>query len=313
MNRREFLKAAALAGMSLATFGCLSQEKPAPIASSPAPVKGTVIPPLPFDLTVVHGTDPAGMIERGFKAIGGIETYVKKGFSVVIKPNVSVPSAPEEAATTNTIMVATLVKMCLAAGAKEVKVVDQPLNSAAPAFAIERTGIKKAVEEAKGKMLTYNGVQEAFQKVDIPGAKIATSVEYAKDVLAADLFINFPILKQHNGTKLTLSMKNLMGLIEKRGYFHANGLLQCIADLASFNKPHLTIMDAYRGITANGPKGPGPIKEYGQLIFGTDMVAIDAYAAALFGLKPAEVGYIQRASEMGLGEINWEKLKLQKV
>lgn len=315
MDRRQFIKTAALAGVSLTTLGCMNSAKEtnvAPTTTTPAVTSPTAQSAPAFDLTVAQGTEPASLLDRGFKALGGIDRFVKKGANVVIKPNFSVPRTPEEAATTNTIMVAALVKMCLAAGAREVKVVDQPLNSSTPVLCLERTGIKKAVEEAGGKVFTYNGVREAFRPVNFAG-KTLTNFEYVKDVLDADLFINFPILKHHRGAKLTLGMKNLMGLIWDRRYFHSSDLHQGIAELAAFRKPHLTIMDAIRGITDNGPVGPGPIREYGQVIFGTDQVAIDAYAASLFGMKPQDVGYIRIAAEMGLGQIQWEKLKIQKV
>lgn len=315
MDRRQFIKTAALAGVSLTTLGCMNSAKEtnvAPTTTTPAVTSPTAQSAPAFDLTVAQGTEPTSLLDRGFKALGGIDRFVKKGANVVIKPNFSVPRTPEEAATTNTIMVAALVKMCLAAGAREVKVVDQPLNSSTPVLCLERTGIKKAVEEAGGKVFTYNGVREAFRPVNFAG-KTLTNFEYVKDVLDADLFINFPILKHHRGAKLTLGMKNLMGLIWDRRYFHSSDLHQGIAELAAFRKPHLTIMDAIRGITDNGPVGPGPIREYGQVIFGTDQVAIDAYAASLFGMKPQEVGYIRIAAEMGLGQIQWEKLKIQKV
>ncbi|HWR30589.1 MAG TPA: DUF362 domain-containing protein, partial [Negativicutes bacterium] len=306
----EFIKAAALAGVSLSALGCMKSPQEKVLST---PVATTVAPASPaFDLTVAQGTDPVSLLERGFKALGGINQYVKKDGSVVIKPNFSVPRTPEEAATTNTIMVATLVKMCLTAGAREVKVVDQPLNSQSPVLCLERTGIKKAVENAGGKVFTYNGVRDAFRPVSFAG-KTLTNFEYAKDVLDADLFINFPILKHHGGAKLTLGMKNLMGLIWDRRYFHSSDLHQAIAELAAFRKPHLTIMDAIRGITDKGPIGPGPIREYGQVIFGTDQVAIDAYATSLFGMKPQDIGYIRIASEMGIGQIQWEKLRIQKV
>ena len=312
MDRRDFIKSAALAGLSLSTLGCGASSPSEKPAASPqaTPAAKTAAPS--FDLTIVQGTDPVSLLDRGFKAIGGIAGYVKKDSKVVIKPNFSVPRTPEEAATTNTVMVATLVKMCLAAGAREVKVVDQPLNSSTPVLCLERTGIKNACEAAGAKVLTYNGVKDAFRPVSFPG-KTLTNFEYAKDVLDADLFINFPILKHHRGAKLTLGMKNLMGLIWDRRYFHSSDLHQGIAELAAFRKPHLTIMDAIRGITDNGPVGPGPIKEYGQVVFGTDQVAIDAYSASLFGMKPQDVGYIRIASEMGIGKIDWEKLKIQKV
>jgi len=271
------------------------------------------IPPvLPFELTIVKGTEPVDLLERGIKGIGGLTPYVKQGGNVVIKPNFSVPRTLEEAATTNTAMVAALVRMCLAAGAREVKVVDQPLGSSTPGLCLEKTGIKKAVEAVGGQVFTYNGNQDFFRPV-VNAGKVLTNFEFAKDVLDADLFINFPILKHHRAAKVTLGMKNLMGLVWDRKFFHSSDLHQCIADLAAFCKPHLTIMDAFRGITDNGPVGPGPIKEYGQLIIGTDQVAIDSYAATLFGIKPEEVGYIRIASEMGLGQIKWEKLKMKTV
>lgn len=313
MDRRDFFRAAAVAGLSFSVLGCSQSPQPpaAPTAATPAPTPGTP-PPLPFDLTIAQGTEPVDLLNRGFKAIGGIERYIKKGMNVVIKPNFSVPRTPDEAATTNTIMVATLVKMCLGAGAKEVKVVDQPLNSSTPVLCLERTGIKTAVEAAGGKLFTYNGVHDAFRPVTTNG-KVLKNLEFSKDVLDADFFINFPILKHHRGAKLTLGMKGMMGLIWDRRIFHSTDLHQMIADLAAVKKPDLIIMDAIRGITDNGPVGPGPIKEYGQLIFGTDPVAVDAYSASLFGMKPESVDYIRFAAEAGLGQIQWEKLKIQKV
>jgi len=310
MDRRDFIKTAALSGLSLAVLGCM---KPPSDSSTIKPSITPTAPGVPnFDLTVVQGMDPEDLLNRGFKAIGGIDNYVRKNATVVIKPNFSVPRTPEEAATTNTAMVAALVKMCLTAGAREVKVVDQPLNSSSPALCLERTGIKSAVEAVGGKVFTYNGVRDFFRPVTHTG-KILKNFDFSKDVLDADLFINFPILKHHGGAKLTLGMKNLMGLIWDRKFFHTSDLHQCIADLAAFHKPHLTILDAIRGITANGPTGPGPIREYGQIVLGTDQVAIDAYAASLFGMKPEDVGYIRIAGEMGLGQIQWEKLRIQKV
>ena len=310
MYRREFIKAATLAGLSLSVLGCMNQSHDS--TTSKRPETAVAPPSMEYDLTIVQGTEPVELLERGFKAIGGIERYVQKGNSVVIKPNFSVPRTPEEAATTNTTLVATLVKMCLAAGAREVKVVDYPLNGSASTLCLEKTGIKAAVEAAGGKAFTYNGARELFQPVTYAG-KVLTSFEFSKDVLDADVFINFSILKHHRAAKVTLGMKNMMGLVWDRGFFHRSDLHQAIADLAGFRKPTITILDAIRGITDNGPVGPGPIKEYGQLVFGTDQVAIDAYGAALFGLKPEDVGYIQCAYQSGLGQIQWEKLKLQKV
>ncbi|HWQ62634.1 MAG TPA: tat (twin-arginine translocation) pathway signal sequence, partial [Negativicutes bacterium] len=111
MDRRAFIRNAALAGLALSVAGCAKPPAEQAAAPQTAPQAAPPAASPAYDLTVVQGTEPASLLERGFKAIGGIERYVRKGGSVVIKPNFSVPRTPEEAATTNTTIVAALVKM----------------------------------------------------------------------------------------------------------------------------------------------------------------------------------------------------------
>lgn len=317
MDRREFLKIAACAGVStLLLPGCGSQTTPPPQAAqapAPAVVKaGFDTSAYLNDLVIAQGNDPEGLLERGFKALGGIQNFVKPGHTVVLKPNFSTPRMPEEACTTNPLLVAGLVKMCLKAGAKAVKVIDYTFSN--PAICLEKTGIKSAVAAAGGQVYTLNNGQDKyFQTVKI-GGKVLTDADFSKDVLEADVFINMPILKHHNITDLTMGLKNMMGLVWDRGFFHSSrDLDRCIAELASFRRPSLTIMDAIRGITDKGPYGPGPIKEYNQVVFGVDPVAVDAYGATLFGTKPVKIDHLRHAGEMGLGKLDWEKLAVKRV
>lgn len=260
-------------------------------------------------LIISEGTDPNSLIEKGFAALGGIGALVRKGASVVLKPNFSVARKPEEAATTNPWLVAAVVKQCLAAGAKEVKVIDYPFQS--PAVCLTNSRIKETVEGVGGKAYAINE-QKFYTQVDVGGNILKTAL-FSKDVLNADVFINFPILKHHSMTKLTLGLKNMMGLVWDRGYFHRTDLMQGIAELAAFRKPHLTIVDATRGIIDNGPMGPGTIREWNQVVFGVDPVAVDTYSTTLFGLKPAEIGYLTAAAKLGVGEMDLQKLTVVKV
>ena len=250
------------------------------------------------------------MIESGLTALGGIGRVVKKGMIVTIKPNFSVPRRPDEACTTNPKLVAAVVKRCLAAGAKEVRVIDYPFTSAA--IVLEKTGIKQAVTAAGGQISIINS-EDRFRPVEVKGAKVLKRTDFAKDVLEANVFINMPILKHHNMAKLTMGLKNLMGIVWDRGFFHRTDLHQAIAELATVRKPDLVILDAIRGITDHGPVGPGPIREYNQLVLGADQVAVDAYGAQLFGMKPAELEYLQIAAGLGVGQLAWEKLTVKKV
>ncbi|TWH47148.1 DUF362 domain-containing protein [Sporomusa sp. KB1] len=316
MDRRQFISGIGYGLVSLGLAGCglnLSERsgnsqntKNTPSSqSASSPVSG-------YDrgkLIISEGTDPNSLIEKGFAALGGIGALVRSGATVVLKPNFSVARKPEEAATTNPQLVAAVVKQCLAAGAKEVKVLDYPFQS--PAVCLVNSGIKEAVEAVGGKAYAINA-QSFYTQVDT-GGKILKSVLFSKDVLSADVFINFPILKHHSITKLTLGLKNMMGLVWDRGYFHKTDLTQGIAELTAFHKPHLTIVDATRGIIDNGPTGPGTIREWNQVIFGVDPVAVDTYAATLFGIKPTEIEYVTAAAQLGVGEMDLQKLTVVKV
>jgi len=304
---------------ALGLTGCLKQN--IPVASDinnqtsstipDSPGKANEAPSASPGLVVAQGSDPAELMEKGFKAMGGIERFVKKGDLVVVKPNFSVPRAPGVAATTDIMLVSALVKKCLQSGAREVKVIDYPFTNGE--MCLEITGIRREVLAAGGKVYVINKLTDRYYSPATLGGQILSSVQFSRDVLEADVFINFPILKHHNATKLTMSLKNMMGLVWDRGVFHRTNLHQAIAELASFKKPHLTIMDATRGITENGPMGPGTIREYNQVIFGTDPIAVDAYGAELFGLKPTDLEHLKIAAGMGLGEIKLDKLQITRV
>ena len=102
-----------------------------------------------------------------------------------------------------------------------------------------------------------------------------------------------------------------MGSVRDRGFWHRNNLHQCIADCSTLIKPALIIVDATRIMVSNGPRGPGKLEIANQIIFGTDPVAVDAYAATLFGKDPFKVPYIQIAHDMGIGCGDLSKVDLQ--
>lgn len=316
MQRRELLKYTAAASVALLGLSACGVNKTnADVGVQPRPPEtGASVPSVSTGnplMAVVNGTDPDELIERGLRAMGGIGRFVKKGQTVVVKPNFSVPRTPDQAATTNPLLVAALVKRCLGAGAQSVKVVDYPFTNSQ--MCLENSGIRREVEAAGGLVYAANKLSTQFYSPVNAGGSVLQSMQYSRDVLEADVFISFPILKHHNGTGLTMGIKNMMGLVWDRGFFHRTDLHRTIAELAAFKKPHLVIMDAIKGITTHGPMGPGTIREYNQVIFSTDPVAADAYGAELFGMKAADVGYIGIAAELGAGTADWKKLNPVRV
>jgi uncharacterized protein (DUF362 family) len=259
------------------------------------------------------GADPAELTRRAIAALGGIERFVKPGANVIVKPNIcNAYHGPEYASTTNPDVVAAIVALCLTAGAKRVRVMDFPFGGSAQA-SYETSGIAAAVKAAGGEMETMNRLK--FNKTAIPQGKILKSSNIYGDLLDADTVINVPIAKTHGSATLTLGMKNLMGVIQDRNTLHARGLHQCIADLNSGLRPQLTIVDAIRILTANGPTGGNldDVKRLDTIIASADVVAADAYATGLFGMKPADVKYIKLGAEMGLGTLDLENIKIEEI
>ncbi|MDZ7263194.1 MAG: DUF362 domain-containing protein [candidate division KSB1 bacterium] len=299
MERREFLKIAGLAGLALTGVGKL--DLAAATAQQPSPV----------DLAVIQNGDPAAMVRKSLEVLGGISRFVKKGQVVVVKPNIGWDRVPEQAATTNPDVVAEIVRLCLKAGAAKVKVFDKTCNQARRCY--QRSQIEKAASDA-GAEVSHIYPQK-FRKVTISQGKELKSWEFYQDALEADVFINVPIAKHHSLSRVTLGLKNIMGVIgENRGHIH-NRFDVKIVDLNTVIKPQLTILDAVRILMDNGPQGGNlnDVKEMNMIIAGADPVAVDAYGATLFGLKPENLGFLQEAQRRNLGRMDIQKLKIEKV
>lgn len=306
LDRREFLGAVAGAGAAFLIGGCAGKSEESSTTATPRSAK--------FDettLVVASGKDPAELTRKAVNALGGIGKLVKKDDFVVIKPNIAWNQPPEVAATTNPAVVGEIVKMCKEAGAGRILVIDHIIDKPSE-MVLGLTGIMAAGQEAGAEVASAQNESD-YRTVEIPKGKAIKSDTCIKEILKADVFINVPIAKTHGMTKLTLGMKNLMGCNWDRQAWHQNALDQCIADYATAIRPDLTILDANRILITGGPKGPGKTKDVGKVIAGVDPVAVDAYGATLFGMKPEEIGHIKLAHEMGVGEIDLAKVKIKNV
>ncbi|HID64238.1 MAG TPA: DUF362 domain-containing protein [Anaerolineae bacterium] len=316
ISRREFVKTlVALGATTLGAGGLLAQAAcgPGPGEVGEVARKPSLGPAADQAyLAVARGGSPAEITKRAVAALGSIERFVKPGDDVIIKPNICVAyHTYEYAATTNPEVVATLVSLCLGAGARRVRVMDYPFGgSAEDAYA--RSGIGEAVTAAGGFMEQMASMK--YKKTPIPAGRDIREWPVYQDVLEADAFINVPIAKHHSLARLTLSMKNLMGVILNRNKYHRN-LGQRIADLTSLVYPTLTVVDAVRILVAHGPTGGNldDVKLMNTVIASHDPVAADSYAATLFGLTGADIAYVKAAAEMGLGEMDLSSLKVEEI
>jgi len=264
------------------------------------------------DMAIAHGSSPTAIVRAAIAALGGMEVFVKPGDDVIIKPNiVAADYTYEYAAYTHPEVVAAVTALCVGAGADRVRVMDRP-SSGTCEQVYARSGIGDAVEAAGGEMEVMTSIK--YRDVAIPEGRDITEWSVYGDVLDADVFINVPIAKHHRLAKLTLSMKNLMGIIDDRSRFHPN-LGQRIADLASLIRPTLTIMDAVNILMANGPRGGrlSDVKQMDTIVAGTDFVAVGAYAATWFGRTGEDIDALRCASEMGLGTLDYGSLRVEEL
>lgn len=304
MQRRRFLTALGVgawagAGLALGGYG-RRLDAGEPSAGTP-------------DLVAIRNGEPEALFDHGIKALGGMGRFVKKGQKVVVKPNIGWNVSPERAANTNPRLVRRIVEHCLQAGAKEVYVFDHTCDAWRDSY--RASGIEQAVKDAGGKLAPGNS-ESYFQTVALPNGRRLRRTQEHELVLEADVFINVPVLKSHGGARLSVAMKNLMGVVWDRGEWHSNDLHQCIADFATYRKPDLNVVDAWNVMLRHGPRGvsTADVVNMRSQLLSTDLVTADAAAARLFGLKqPEEVGYIRIAGEMGAGRMDLENLAIRRI
>jgi uncharacterized protein (DUF362 family) len=298
MDRRAFLKLAALtsAGLSIHRgFNVIAES-----AEGPSPP----------DLVVAQGASPEKLVKAAIDAMGGIKKFISRGDVVVIKPNIGWDRTPEQAGNTNPEVVAAMVKLCFDAGAKKVKVFDRPVND--PRRCYVQSGIALAAS-ALGADVDYMD-ERKFKDMSINGVALKSWSLYT-DIFEADKVINIPIAKHHGLAKLTMSMKNWMGVMGgSRRQIHQN-LDESLVDLSMKIRPTLTVLDAVRILTANGPQGGSlaDVKKLDTIIVGKDPVAVDSYGATLFGMKGSDLGYVRLGDKRGLGKMDLNRVKIRKI
>lgn len=308
MNRREFLKTLALTGVATT----LKWDGVMDIMAHALPGSAA-----DCDLVAVMGGEPAEMFRRAIAEFGGIGKFVKPGQKVVVKPNIGWDKVPELAGNTNPELIVEIINQCFAAGAEEVVVFDHTCDDWRKCY--KNSGIEDAAKAAGAKVMPAHE-ESYYREVSLPHGKNLKTAKVHKAILDCDVWINVPILKNHGGAKMTISMKNHMGIVWDRGFFHKNDLQQCIADICTINKPAiLNVVDAYRMMKTNGPRGKSAadVVLTKSLFMSTDIVAVDTAATKFFNqveAMPLEVvGHLAKGEELKVGTMNIDSLKVKRI
>lgn len=309
MDRRNFLRTIAIAGAAMTiqrveAMDILTQSVGKNAGGKP-------------DLVAIMGGEPEDMFRRGIEELGGIKQFIKPGQKVVVKPNIGWDRAPELAGNTNPKLVAEIVKQCFSAGAKEVTVFDHTCDDWLKSY--KNSGIEAAAKAAGAKVMPAH-LESYYKTVSLPNGKKLKSTKIHEAILDADAWINVPILKHHGGANLSISMKNMMGIVWDRGFFHSNDLQQCIADVCTMQKkPVLNVVDAYRILKTNGPRGRSASDAVTAkgLFISPDIVAVDTSAARFFNqvreMPLDTVGHLANGQSLNLGTMDLDKLNIKRI
>jgi uncharacterized protein (DUF362 family) len=241
---------------------------------------------------------------KAIESIGGIGRFVRRGDVVWVKPNIAWIQPPEMAANTNPQVVATIVRLCFEAGAKRVKVGDNPVDIAQQTYEISK--IAAAVRPLGADVVFMD--RSRFRRVAING-EVLKQIPIYPEILEADVVINVPIAKHHGLATITVAMKNFMGVVEERRTFH-QAIGQTLTDLCRFLKPKISIVDAVRVLVARGPRG-GRLEDVRiplAVAAGTDIVALDAWAAEVLGRNPDDISSVVCGHKAGLGTKDYRSL-----
>ncbi|MDD4050434.1 MAG: DUF362 domain-containing protein [candidate division Zixibacteria bacterium] len=307
INRRTFIKRTAALGAATVIGGSLVGDL---LSQTPMATPAVV----PVDLAAVTGNDYHAATIKAVELLGGMKRFVAKGAKVVLLPNIGFknPGASFKA----DILMAT-VRLCNEAGASEIVCLRRG-----------HTGYWKQAQEDKTKSADFDTIRfsgERFVTVPIPKGKILKTAEVAREVMEYDVFINMPIIKNHDGTLYTGAMKNMMGVCSHQptnrfihtggdgdpGYNEMPRMFQCIADLNLVRKPTLCITDCTEFLLTNGPTGPGKVGTARTVVAGTDPVAQDSFCLRFLDMKWNDTSVLANAAAHGLGQPDLEKLNIK--
>jgi uncharacterized protein (DUF362 family) len=314
-SRREFMARCVKAGLLAATAGSAAYWFYDPHAPRPDSGAGSEVLLADFSrpggrptMSIVRGSDRKRTVARALEAIGGIETFVKRGDRVVLKVNAAFASPPSLNATTHPDLVAEVTRLCFKAGAAKVTVTDNPINDPASCFAL--TGIERAARSEGGRVLLPQ--ENHFRPYSLPGGRLIRQwpvlFEPFKD---ANRLIGLAPVKDHHRSGASMTMKNWYGLLGgPRNLFHQD-IHNIIKELALMVKPTLVILDGTVTMVSNGPTGGSlsDVKSTDTMIVSTDQVAADACGSALLGKKPQALPHIAQAAAAGAGTADYLSLK----
>ena len=321
VSRREFLVRLGITGALIAGSGLAAKKLWQPNHFVPGfekekglQLRSYALEPnklLP-SLAIAHGAGHEKTVRAALGALGGMNRFIKKGDVVMIKPNVAFDRPPALAATTHPDALRAVAKLCFEAGAHKVIVADNPINS--PTGCFFKSGLTAVASEMNLDLLYPE--TNSFSPLSLDGEILKEWTFFSTPFRKATKVIGLAPCKDHNLCRASMTTKNWYGLLGgRRNQFHQQ-IHAIVSDFALMMKPTLVVLDGMNVLVSNGPTGGrlSDVKPMNTIVAGTDMVAVDAYGYEhLLERDLAELTYLHKAHERGLGNKNWKDTLYKEV
>ncbi|MBM4295888.1 MAG: DUF362 domain-containing protein, partial [Deltaproteobacteria bacterium] len=317
LNRRDFLIRVGCASAAALAAGGLGWALYDSQGPAPAKVQKTLTglgdytlraeSPGPANMAIIRGADRAAMFQQGIKALGGMESFIQKGDRVLIKVNAAFATPASLGATTHPEALAAVAGLCFKAGAAQVLVTDNPINS--PDRCFEISGLAGAARSTGARIIQPRA--GLFAPVSLPGGQFLQNWPVLAGAFqgVTKVIVISPV-KDHQRAGASMTLKNYYGFLGgRRNVFHQdiNGI---ITELARLLKPTLCVLDGVVSMMTNGPTGGSlsDLKDTHTMVVSTDPVAADAVGVELLGRTLADVPYILMAEKAGAGLADYHRL-----
>ncbi|MGN0716067.1 MAG: DUF362 domain-containing protein [Anaerovoracaceae bacterium] len=262
-------------------------------------------------VALAKSDDIQANVTRVFDLMGGVQNVIRKGTTVVLKPNAGHAEPPETSVCTNPEVVRAVIREVKKAEPKRIIIAEAAAIGCDTLECFKVSGIQ-AVAEEEGVELIDIKRDKDLVKVAVRGFRSnIDTVKLPRFLLEADHLINLPILKAHASMVFSGALKNIKGVVQDKVHMdmHKQNLTMAMMDVWSVCRADINIMDAHRAASGYSPHMPVPIETH-MILGSKDPVAIDRVACEVTGIDTSAVDYFKVAEETGLGKYSMEDIEV---